>query len=288
MFTFSDYKALPKDIRSTATKYWAEVVKKRLGALSPNEVLAAHLNSSETSISGWSNNKSRYWNRALRGQPVSRESNIDRTEALLPGTKFLLQHPIWQILSSFNYDESLYNKALLSLMPSIRDKLYIFDSLGSFARQRHYPRSLENFFRSHTSLDALTCLIILGLEARHNKSELAQVRLKIGIMKQFYSLATSTEFEYVSETVFRHTSELFNQTRKDLNRISIFDFQTIAPCRILPHEKVDINTAINCYQVLLSLAIDKGYVSDNSEEKVKFLNSIDPWSIGDTLMLLME
>lgn len=157
MFLFRDYKKLSRMIRSLATRYWAEVVKAQLGAECPNQVLAAHLNPNDTRTAGWSNNTSRYWNRMLRGEPASRENNVNATETILPGTKAILIHPLWHLLGATDITHNLLMRVFLALPASLHSKLYETAPNGLIYRKRSFNKRFLIHLSALNSLDALTC-----------------------------------------------------------------------------------------------------------------------------------
>ena len=288
MFTFSDYKRLKPGIRAVATRYWAEVVKERLGVATPNQILAKHLGEEATATPGWSNNTSRFWNRILKGQALLRENSADKTDILLPGTKAIFTHPLWQLLDCENFNQVLANRVLLTLSPDIRDRIFKVCSDGSMQRKPKVNSKTAELFFSLNSLDALTCLLTLSLEARNKGSLRTQLWFEVGVTQVFFRMATITELKAVATQVYGLISNLFNRNAEDIKRISAYDKSLPVPTRIFPAQYPQIQRALSYFDIILTLAADKGLIGEHPQDKAIFLNQVNHTNIADILMALVS
>ncbi|MDP4535507.1 hypothetical protein Q3O60_04790 [Alkalimonas collagenimarina] len=284
MFTFSDYKKLEPDIRAIATRYWTEVVKQRLGVTTPNQILAKHLGEEITSIPGWSNNSSRFWNRMLQGKALLRENNADKTDGLLPGTKAIFTHSLWQLLGSNSFEQVFINKVLLSLSPEIIGCLFKTNSDGSMHRKTTLSTKTVQFLCSLNSLDALTCLLALSLAARNEGQLSIQLRYERGALSVFLRMVTLTELKIVAVPLYDLMSYAFNQNDNDAKRVSALHKSLPIPTRILPSQDSNIARALSSYKIILTLAKEKGLICDNFQEQLILLNQINHANIADILM----
>lgn len=288
MFTFSDYKKLKPDIRAIATRYWAEVVKQRLGVTTPNQILAKHLGEEVTSIPGWSNNSSRFWNRMLQGKALLRENNADKTEGLLPGTKAIFTHSLWQLLGSNSFEQVFINKVLLSLSPEIRGCIFKVNSDGSLHRKTTLSTKTAQFICSSNSLDALTCLLALTLEAKKQGRLPVQRHYEMGVMSIFFRMAALTGLKVVAMQVYELISNIFNQSADDIKRITAYDESLPIPSRILPAQYPQTQRALEYLETILTLATQKRLIGEGDKERAIFLNQINHTNIADMLMELVS
>jgi hypothetical protein len=288
MFTFADYKKLKTEVRTIATRYWAEVVMRRLGVTKPNQILAKHLGDAITSTPGWSNNSSRFWNRMCKGAALLKENNANKTDALLPGTKAIFTHPLWQLLDHDRFDYAFNNMVLLALAPEIRDRLFKANSDGCLERKSRVSTKTAQLFFSLNSLDGLTCLLALSLEARSEASPAKQLRYEMGAMNIFLRLATLTEIKVVAEPIYKLMSNLFNQSPHDIKRITALDMSLPIPTKIVPEQFPVIQRAIRYYETVLMLATDKGLLRVDRREKEIFLSQVTHLNVADLLVALVS
>lgn len=275
MFVFSEYKKLTRETQSMATRYWAEVVKNQLGADCPNQILAAHLKREETAIPGWSNNSSRYWNKRLKGMPASRESKIDQTESILPGSKAVLLHPLWQLVDVNKHDDILLNKVLLALPPGLHSRLFKSDASGVMRRKKTVRNKFLVKLYSMNSLDALACLLALALEARAKNIQHDLNNYEMGLLKVFLRLSVLTELNVIYPSLYKRISCIFNQTSADLDRIKFVRPDKDLSVQIMPDSWVSIKILVNSYSWALNAAIKRGIVADCQKDKFVFLYSIN-------------
>lgn len=291
MFSFRDYKKLNYTVRSMATRYWAEVIKGLLGAVCANQILAAHKSPNETRVPGWSNNTSRYWNRMLRGEPASREINVNFTETVLPGTKAILTHPLWHLLGATDITHKLLMKVFLALPASFHSKVYGTAPNGLMCRKRVINKKFLVYLSALNSLDALTCLLALALEAKLEENQKYLPWYEMGVIKVLLRLSVLTEIQFIYGDLYRSISALMNQSQSDIERLSAHDIRLTPPLRIIPADWFDINHSVALYRQVLEIASNLGLVSDKENHKFLFLysvNHVDLDSLYVDLLLLSQ
>lgn len=291
MFSFRDYKKLDYTVRSMATRYWAEVIKGLLGAQCANQILAAHMNPNETMVPGWSNNTSRYWNRMLRGEPASREINVNITESILPGTKAILTHPLWQLIGATDISHKLLMKVFLALPAHFHSKIYETTPNGLIYRKRVNNKKFIVHLAALNSLDALTCLLALAFEERLEGTQKYLLTYEMGVLKVLLRLSVLTEIKFIYVDLYQAISGLMNQSQSDLERLSTHDIHLRPPLRILPANWFDISHSVALYTRVLEMAAILRLVSNREDHKFLFLysvNHVDLDSLCAELHLLIQ
>lgn len=280
MFSFKNYKKLNYTVRSITTRYWAEVIKGLLGADCANQILAAHKNPNGTMVPGWSNNMSRYWNRMLRGEPASRENNVNITESILPGTKAIFSHPLWHLLGATDITHKLLMQVFLALPVFFHSKLYETAPNGLIYRKRTVNKRFLIHLSSLNSLDALTCLLALALEAKLEGNQNYLLRYEMGVIKVLLRLSVLSEIKFIYGGLYQSISARMNQSQSDLERLSTHDFRLMPPLRILPDDRFNIDRAVAIYSNALEIASKVGLVSDKKEQQFLFLYSVNHVDLG--------
>ena len=107
-----------------------------------------------------------------------RAATLERVELLAPGSTYDFNHPLWTVISELNADKSLdFRALLLSLSPDTLGILFQVEHLGCSTYSVRTPSNqlLLDKLERRASLDALTALIILSLEAKKlNQTVFAQ------------------------------------------------------------------------------------------------------------------
>lgn len=271
-----------------ATQYWTEVVKQQLVADCPNQILAAHLSPDETAVPGWSNNSSRYWNRKFKGEPASRESKIDQTDIIVPGSKAILLHPLWHLLDANEHSDQLLNRALLALPSEMHTKLFQSSSNGTIRRRKDPHRKFLIKLYSMNSLDALACIFALALEDRSNVSQLRSNNYEMGLLKIFLRLSVLTELKVICRPLYNRISDIFNHSEIDLRRLKPVHLRQSLPLQIFPHEWLSIDRLITAYVDLIDTALKVGIIADSQHEKLLLLYSTNHTSFHTARTELAE
>lgn len=98
-----------------------------------------------------------------------RAATLERVEQLAPGSTYDLNHPLWTVMSGFNADNPLdFSAVLRSLSPDTLAILFQVEHLGcsTYSVRASSNQLLLDKLERRASLDALTALIILLLEAK--------------------------------------------------------------------------------------------------------------------------
>lgn len=268
MYTFSNYKKLDNETRSMATRYWAEVVKNKLGASCPNQILEAHLEKEVTAVAGWSNNSSRFWNRMLKGHPVSLERKVDETDKLLPGTKSLLIHPLWQLMGEAGKSQQGINMALLALPIEFRSMLFVTSPSGDVTRKTKLTSRQEQKLFSMTSMDCLACFLGIGLEARL-QANFSKLRIyEMGLLKVLLRLVATGELGSIGARLHSAIENLFFTTQDDFDRVDGGEYSLPIPTRILPYGYKFLTRWMLAYKTSHELSVALNWITTSSEDKL--------------------
>ena len=217
----------------------------------------------------------------LKGEPASRESKIDQTEGILPGTKAVLLHPLWQLVDMKEHDDILLNKALLALPPELHSRLFKSDASGVMSRKKTVRNKFLVKLYSMNSLDALACLLALALEARVKNSRHDLSHYEMALLKVFLRLSVVTELNVIYPSLYKRISCIFNQTAIDFFRLKSSRPDKDLPVQIMPDSWVSIRMLVNLYSLALNTAMNIGVVADCQKEKFVFLYSINHTSFHE-------
>lgn len=265
MLNFSDFKKLSRDIRSVATQYWAHTVKLRLGANCPNQILAALKSDKETLSPGWSNNSSRFWNRMLKGEPVTWVQHVEQTEALLPGSASVLLHPLWFLLDCSPGELDKIKTIVFSMPFEFQTCFLKRNDDGSISFKRATKKFIKKQLSSN-SLDSIAFFMVLNLIFRSDYNEML-------LMKSFMRLSVMSEFGLVAETFYKILAEKYNDPKdRSLRRTDLF-FDI--PIRIVPYATSNVSGWIFKYNTSIELACELGIIGPDTLSKTKFIHAIN-------------
>jgi hypothetical protein len=281
MYTFADYKALPYFVRSLATRYWVENIKCALNvttAYGIRNVLYKHKAGEEQRNI---NNLSHFFDHKLKGQPVAYESKVDSINAVIPGSKYILIHPFWQLL----HQTDLSNNAIAALLEQfpkqIRDRLFTENRYGKFTRKKRQPKSPIDPETLDTSLNALTvwlCLLIEQFNAgiRYGLSSKYNIRA----FKSFFRLFSTPDLTHLAVEIY---PLIYQQLQISMTQNSL-------PTRLAQDEDTSpislplfwqaltasqIAAIIECYAFVVNLATQIQLISAEPQQKIALLYALN-------------
>ena len=131
------------------------------------------------------------------------------------------------------------------------------------------------------SLDALTCVFALALEARSKNNPHEQKNFEMGFLKIFLRLSALTELRVIYKPLYKRISEIFNQSLADDDRLTLVVDEHNLPLQIVPNDWVDIDSMVDSYLDVLASAKKLGLVSGCQKEKRLFLYTINHTNFRD-------
>lgn len=271
MYSFRDYKKLNIPARSAASRYWGEVIKNKVGATCANQILAAHLSDEITSVPGWSDNYSKFWNRILAGKPVSREFKVNESELILPGTKVLLLHPLWQLLNTHLHDVDSLVKVLKALPYELHSKVIDRSINGKMKIKEKLHSKVQGRLFTLTSIDSLVIWLVLAKKAQLVGDTNRIKILEINILRVYFRLVIMTEFSAITTPLYTLIVEFMEKNDSSSNIGYFNDLPTeILPIKIVKPEKI-----ATTLKAVLQALIDAGIIENTSQSREVFLFSIN-------------
>lgn len=281
MYTFTDYKALPYFVRSLATRYWIEHIKCELNvttAYGIRNVLYKHKAGEEQRNI---NNLSHFFDHKLKGQPVAYESKVDSINAVIPGSKYILIHPFWQLLHQTDLSNAAIAALLEQFPKQIRDRLFTENRYGKLTRKKRLPKSPIDPETLDSSLDALTvwlCLLIeqfnadrkYGLSSKYN----------IRAFKSFFRLFSTPALTHLAVEIY---PLIYQQLRISMTLNSL-------PTRLAQDEETSpislplfwqalatsqITGLIECYTFVVNLATQIQLISAEPYQRLALLYALN-------------
>lgn len=271
MYSFRDYSQLNDSVRSVASRYWAEVIKQRVGATCANQVLAAHLSDEITSVPGWSDNYSRFWNRIFDGKPVAREGKVNESDKVVPGTKSLLLHPLWQLLNTSEHDTASLIEALEAIPYELHSKIIERKQSGEpIIKETLHPKVWKKLF-GLTSIDCLLVWLVLAKKAQIEANAPALIQFEMNILRVYFRLVVLTEFSAITTPLYELIAVFldpddFHSRISSLNQL---------PVCILPSKAFSPEKLANRLKGMLQDLVIAGIIDDSIRSKELFLYCIN-------------
>ncbi len=165
MFTLTDYRKLPEDIKSMATIYWVAFIMDHYEISSYYQLWKKIIPEDDWGGDNWIAKKSRFFNLKRNGKPIEQSPWVVEMEKLIPGSQQCLTHPLWQLLGTSKPTQSQINTILRELGSKVTKRLFVVDPMTGIAQRSKSitSKQIEIIARS-LSLDSLTCLLILYIE----------------------------------------------------------------------------------------------------------------------------
>jgi len=200
---------------------------------------------------------------------------INKIEDLLPGTKKILSHPVWNILS--NPEASLFE--LYSYMRAfpidMQTKLFKVEKETNNYQRIKIKSITVDYLSKRNNLDALACLLMMIREAEITKQIDAYISCKWRVHHLFCRLATFQPLKSMAniiyDLIFDHFIYKNDPLPKSLSNVIVENRPHIYQ---IP-QKYPIPKFLNENLEIISLAIEHHVIGDSLEEKLEFLFWID-------------
>ncbi|UXK08000.1 hypothetical protein N5094_16625 [Shewanella putrefaciens] len=230
------------------------------------------------------NNLSHFFDHKLKGQPVAYESKVDSINAVIPGSKYILIHPFWQLLQQTDLSNNAIAALLEQFPKQIRDRLFTENRYAEFTRKKRQPKSPIDPATLDTSLDALTvwlCLLIEQFNAgiRYGLS----LKYNIQAFRSFFRLFSPPALTPLAVEIYpliyqqlhisMKTNGLPTRLAQDKNTPPIslpLFWQTLTASQIVG--------LIECYNFVVNLATQIQLINSEPHQRIALLYALNHYN----------
>ncbi len=255
--------------RAIASRFYLLSIQERMGGESFSKIQKTFVElSTGPDKLFWEENPNRFY-RILKVGSCIRQSNqlADQVEKLLPGTKYLLEHPLWMILGNPNASIGELYEYMLQLEPSLVSKLFQHDKLTK-VRSRKKLKLIDQLSRItiRGDFDSLACLLMITREMELLNRIDPYIEAKWGIQHGLSILTLNNPFLAVLKEIYVIVYHFFigrnNPFPERMNKAII----EIKPSHFVPpkiqqdfHRERNVNSTILWYAKIRKLIDDNDY-----------------------------
>nr|KJZ08352.1 hypothetical protein TW77_13175 [Pseudoalteromonas rubra] len=270
--SLTQFRALKREIKLLATRYWLGLILTRLGLNSLNQL------SDLIKRREMGNCSASFLYKKWNESPVGSMAKIQLLDNLVPGSSGCLLNPLWSLLNNPEQCVKNIDSFLCSLDSRVTCKIFEPNTdLAHPCRTQHVNASQLRQIANFVTPDAFTCLLLLSLAPGNNKMLLERFA-----HQHFVQLTTFTPFSFIQAKLYDCVYELFFSKakrqikeglhsftiRKDLDSseyIRIFHFFTPVPTGYL-------KALSEYYWDVAQDMVSLGLINDDPFNKMLFSN----------------
>lgn len=262
--------------RSIASKLYAQTIRHRMGGMSFGKIERELLDDRESSDPNFWVHYPRRLYRYAKGAPINLKRSklmVDTIEAVLPGTKRILEHPLWLLLANPEASLVELDSYIVMLDPALINRLLTTDRVTGTRTWRKWTDSSQLYRISmFNNLDALAALIILTRVCEIKKWVHPHIEAKWTTMHLISRLASFRPFMFIAEEVYHlvheeyilKNSPLPDELKTHATKHFPAYFESL-PNFYTTHREIQVNTGIVWHATYL------GLVEDNEKDQMMLL-----------------
>ncbi|WP_288368613.1 hypothetical protein [uncultured Alcanivorax sp.] len=262
--------------RSIASKLYAQTIKHRMGDISFGKIERELLSAQESSGPEFWVHYPRKLYRYANGAPISLKRSktmLDTIEAILPGTRRILEHPLWLVLANPEASSGELDSYTGILDPALIERLKETDKVtGNRAWRKWTDRSQLYRISMLNNMDALAALLILIRVCEIKKWVHPYIEAKWTVIHLISRLASFRPFIFIAEELYHQIYEKFILRNSPLpdtltpSAVQYFPaYFSSPPIFHTIYREIQANTGIVWHAAQL------GLVEENEREQMMFL-----------------
>ncbi len=205
-------KKLQRRVRLIATQIYIHEVKERSGERSFGKLHKRFSkNAHESNGKFWCRN-SRIFYKYANGEKAIRNNValINKIEKEFPGTKLILNHPLWFILENPLSDLETIHSLMHSLNPGIQAQLFKKNSQTNLYERKAWPYKQDFYYIDmHSDLDALACFLMIIRETEILEHWISYTQSKWFALGVFLRLSYFKPLNTVADDLYKIIYEVF-------------------------------------------------------------------------------
>lgn len=175
---------LRESIEAIRLRYWYEGLKQRTSLHTAYE-LERHFEkeSFQRNSNGTIRHYRSKWSRYEQSIHTPKSKTLKRVELLAPGSTREIDHPLWRILKLTDPGEIDAEMILRTLSFDVQEIIFVcsFSGLSSYSNRKPITQRVLDQLERRASLDCLTCLICLLLEASSQKRAVLSTKIALTV-----------------------------------------------------------------------------------------------------------
>ena len=274
-----------KEIQSLVSKLYIRSVQHRLGGISLGNLQKFFVKSEDQSNGEFWSSSSRRFYKTAQGSPIRDLKLIDKIEAELPGSRYILVHPLWDILRRPKADSQDVITMMLRLQAEFRELLFKSTGFDGGYSMKALDR-IESIQKiaSMNNLSALACLLLLLRKKELEQKWHQYLAVKWSLDELLHRITYFAPVSYVSDELNKEINESFVILNYPLpkNRVAEqFEDFFKSP---KPYLMEDAHAV---YSRVLETAMAQGLVSDQSDSQLRFLFLVDELGLVEVYQAML-
>jgi hypothetical protein len=266
---------LDANLSQLPSMFWARTLKKRTG-WTYGKIQREYSLSFKKKNPAYESQYSRCMYKYDKGAKIRNGEFSEMIEAGLPGTKRLLNHPLWKILGNPNADIVQLSNFTEDLDLNVRQKLFTLDKRDGIYKRRELKKLKDIYYISLiNNIDALACLLILIREFEIKKHIDPYNMCKWEAYLLLMRLALFQPLNSLIYPIYKLIYPSFIGKNYPIPK----SFQTYLsihhPEYFMPPRDININYFMKANQLILDEAIKINAISTDENEQLKFLFWVD-------------
>lgn len=255
---------------------WARTIRHRLGDISYGKIQKILVKRDDQTNAEWWEKCSGRLNKNSKGKTKVRDAKlINDVESLLPGTKRILNHPLWKIFLNPNATiDELYS--YMGEFPiDLQRQLFKIDRKTNIPQRIKIKAIAVDYISKRNDLDALACLLIMIRESEITRQIDAYISCKWRAHQLFCRLATFQPLKSLANIIYDFIFEEFFYKNNPLPDELSNSFVEFFPNHYQIPKKYPMPRFLDENLSILDLAIKNSVINESMSEQLEFLFWID-------------
>ena len=262
--------------RSIASRLYAQTIKHRMGDISFGKIERELLGTQGSSDPEFWVHYSRKFYRYDKGAPISLKRSkkmVETIEEILPGTRRILEHPLWLVLANPEASLGELDSYTGTLNPALIERLKETDKVTGNRTWRKWTTHSQLYRISMlNNMDALAALLILIRVCEIKNWVHPYIEAKWTVMYLISRLASFRPFMFIAEEFYHHIYEGFILKNSPLpEKLTIPAVQYFPAYFSSPPDFHTIYGEIQMNTGIVWHAAQLGLVEENEREQMMFL-----------------
>lgn len=255
---------------------WARTIRHRLGNISYGKIQKILVKRDDQTNAEWWEKCSGRLSKNSSGKTKVRDAKfINDIENLLPGTKRILNHPLWKIFLNPNATlDELYGY-MKDFPIDLQKQLFKIDKQTNVFQRVKIKAIAVDYISKRNDLDALACLLIMIRESEITRQIDAYIGCKWRAHQLFCRLATFQPFKSLSHIIYDFLFDEFFYKNNPLPSELSNSFVEFFPNHYEAPKKYPMPRFLDENLSILDLAIKSSVISESMSEQLDFLFWID-------------
>lgn len=247
------------DATKIATNLWLDIIQYHRQGDSLGQIERWLTNKNSANSRDYWEQYPRRCYRFRAGRETPGDKFIDRVERKVPGTKRVIQHPLWWVLDNPESDLESVHQQMRQLEPNVYRRLFQRSRKHgpSPRRKLRTPFQVGNIGRVK-NLDALAGLLLLLRETELNNQHDYNLECQEQILELLERLSSFSPYSAISEPLSELIIERFLNTGPNSKQTA-------------PADKTEIQRKAFENALTIRAAMQQGYISSNPQDQLDFL-----------------